>query len=436
MDQNGINVAALIGTPGLSVFGTAAKVPYRGHVLSADGSRLFAVFNNTFYEISSGGTFTSRGTMTSTSGRCSLSASPLQIMISDGASKGYLFTLATNAFAAIGSGAPTSDFNDYIDTYFVANVKGTFGWQISNPSDGATWDASKITSAEGKPDPIVCLKTMAQKVFTFGSVSIEQYYDSGNALFPFDRISGALIVFGVVAPWSTYQIENEFFFLGQNNEGTGVFRCDGNACTRISPPWLDFLIKDYSDTASATAFSYTQETHRFYVLTFPTSLVTWVYDVATGLWHQRQTYGSGRWIADGHVFYQNNHYVFDYASGNVYLMSDSVYTDNGTQIQRIRAGKTIIGEDFERITHDKFDLWLEPGVDNSACAAPKAMLRYSDDGGYTWGNERWQAMQLRGDYAGRCRWARNGQARNRVYEVTITDPVRVAIIAAVINAAD
>ena len=66
-------------------------------------------------------------------------------------------------------------------------------------------------------------------------------------------------------------------------------------------------------------------------------------------------------------------------------------------------------------------------------AGPQVMLRWSDDGGHTWSNEHWASMGKIGTFGTRVIWRRLGMTdklRDRVYEVSGTDPVKVAIIGA------
>jgi hypothetical protein len=68
-----------------------------------------------------------------------------------------------------------------------------------------------------------------------------------------------------------------------------------------------------------------------------------------------------------------------------------------------------------------------PGYD------PQVMLRWSDDGGHTWSNEHWNSMGKIGAYGTRTIWRRLGMTekiRDRVYEVSGTDPVKIAIMGA------
>jgi hypothetical protein len=66
-------------------------------------------------------------------------------------------------------------------------------------------------------------------------------------------------------------------------------------------------------------------------------------------------------------------------------------------------------------------------------ANPQVMLRWSDDGGHTWSNEHWRSMGRIGETGRRVLWRRLGMTmkiRDRVYEVSGTDPVKIAIMGA------
>lgn len=68
-----------------------------------------------------------------------------------------------------------------------------------------------------------------------------------------------------------------------------------------------------------------------------------------------------------------------------------------------------------------------PGYD------PQIMLRWSDDGGHTWSNEHWKSMGKIGQFGYRTIWRRLGMTqklRDRVYEVSGTDPVKLAVMGA------
>ena len=59
---------------------------------------------------------------------------------------------------------------------------------------------------------------------------------------------------------------------------------------------------------------------------------------------------------------------------------------------------------------------------------PQAMLRWSDDGGYTWSNSHWRSIGKLGEYSHRAIWRRLGRSRHRVFELTVTDPVNATVV--------
>jgi hypothetical protein len=70
---------------------------------------------------------------------------------------------------------------------------------------------------------------------------------------------------------------------------------------------------------------------------------------------------------------------------------------------------------------------------STTVAAPQVMLRWSDDGGHTWSNEHWAEIGRIGEYGRRVIWRRLGMTlklRDRVYELSGSDPVKIAIMGA------
>jgi hypothetical protein len=78
-------------------------------------------------------------------------------------------------------------------------------------------------------------------------------------------------------------------------------------------------------------------------------------------------------------------------------------------------------------------LLVQKGLVISTAIDPQVMLRWSDDGGHTWSNEHWRSMGLTGQWGRRVIWRRLGMTlklRDRVYEVSGTDQVKIAIMGA------
>jgi len=92
--------------------------------------------------------------------------------------------------------------------------------------------------------------------------------------------------------------------------------------------------------------------------------------------------------------------------------------------------------DLQRQFFDELQIQFQPGVGNPEDPGfnPQAMLRWSNDGGSTWSNEYWTSIGKQGKYKNRAIWRRLGTARDRVFEVVVTDPIKAVIVSANLKA--
>jgi hypothetical protein len=129
--------------------------------------------------------------------------------------------------------------------------------------------------------------------------------------------------------------------------------------------------------------------------------------------------------------FQGMSLIGDYQNGAIYQLSNTVYTENGTTIRRVRRCPHLVS-DFKRQYLQELQIHFQPGVGllSGQGSIPEAMLRWSDDGGSTWSNEHWRPIGQIGQYKNRCIWRRLGYARDRVFEVVITDPIKAVIVSA------
>ena len=75
------------------------------------------------------------------------------------------------------------------------------------------------------------------------------------------------------------------------------------------------------------------------------------------------------------------------------------------------------------------------GLNVGSGGDPDVMLRWSDDGGKTWGAEVWRSAGEVGEYNTRVVWHRLGMARKRVWEVVVSDPVPWRLVDAFVEIA-
>jgi hypothetical protein len=275
----------------------------------------------------------------------------------------------------------------------------------------------------------------------FGTDSVEVWYNAGLANFPLTPIQGAFNEIGCVAAFSVAKLDNTLFWLGTDARGQGiVYKANGYAGIRVSTHAIEYAIAQYGNISNALAYTYQQEGHSFYVLTFPSANATWVYDVSTQAWHERAGFENGaftRHRSNCQCNFGGNIVVGDFQNGNIYTLDLNVYADNGDIQKWLRSWRALpTGQNnLKRTAQHSLQLDCETGVglNTGQGLTPEAMLRWSDDGGHTWSNEHWREMGKIGQYGYRTIWRRLGMTlkiRDRVYEVSGTDPVKIAIMGA------
>ena len=438
LDKTGKYPVALYGTPGLSLLGTIGSGPIRG--MWTAGSFLYVVSGTELYKVTTAYSGTLLGTVSGT-GSVSMKANVTQLIIVNGTT-GYIVTLATDTFAEItDADFPANPVTvDYLDGYFLVNDLNTQAFYYS--TNGLVWAALDFASAEGNPDNIVAIFVDHRDLLLFGEQTTESWYSSGVAATPFQRRDGAFMETGCGAAFSIAKLDNSVVWLGKDDKGTGmVWKAAGYTPQRISTHAVEFAIQNYATISDAIGYTYQQEGHSFYVLTFPTAGKTWVYDASTNAWHQRGYWQQAAGTFTRHrsncfAVFNNQLVVGDYANGKLYEFDLDTYTDNGDILRRVRACQVIYDKNtLNRIPHGELQVDMEAGVGliTGQGSDPQAMLRWSDDGGHTWSNYHSRTIGAIGAYATRVIWRRLGLAFQRVYELSITDPVKVVILGAVLK---
>jgi hypothetical protein len=428
-------VASLVSTPGLSLLATLPTGPVRNTFTDSSG-QLWAVGGNVLYQVANDWTYTAIGTLNTALGNVSLADNGLQVVLVDGAS-GYSYDIATQVFAQITD--PNflgADQVSFMDGYFIFNKPGTNQFYLSPLNAVTPFDASMIGTAEASPDNIVGHVVIQESLYLFGDQSTEIFYDSGDT-FPFARIQGAVMEKGTTSAFSIQKIQDAAYWLAKDLSGQGiVYRGQGLQSQRISTYAIESAISGL-DLSSAKAWSYQQAGHSFYCLNIPGTNTTWVFDTTTSLWHERTALAAGvyaRHIADCHAFAYDTNVVGDYSNGNLYALDLDTYTDNGSEIVRERTSPHVT-KDKNRIFHTRFMVDMETGVgtDSGQGSDPQVMLQWSNDAGHSWSNEHWTSAGAIGARRTRVNFRRLGYARDRVYRVRISDPVKVTLLGAEIE---
>jgi hypothetical protein len=368
---------------------------------------------------------------------------------------------------------------DIVDNYFVYNRPASqqFGASgVLSPISGST----SFSSKDGSPDNLVALIVDHREVYLMGEASSEVWTDVGGNPFPFQRIPGTSTQHGIAAKFSVARFGDSFCYVSRNNRGQSqVMQMKGYVPTRISNHAVENSITNqYVD--DAIAWTYQLEGHECYVVSFPTLQLTWAYDLASGMWH-KWLYTNNDGTYSRHrgnccAVFQGMVLVGDYSNGSIYELDKQNYTDNGQKTRRLRRAPHLVS-DLQRQYFDELQIQFQPGVGTSGLSVasngrfigdpyiiypnaeliigamelvylgvanqinqntptnyPQAMLRWSNDGGSTWSREYWVTIGQLGKYKNRAIWRRLGMARDRVFEVAITDPVNAVIVSANLKA--
>ncbi len=358
-------------------------------------------------------------------------ADPSQLVIVDG-TNGWIYTTTGGLVEITDDDFYPSRVVDFQDGYFVFIRDGTGQWFLSNLNDGTLYTATDIATAEGDPDNLVSLISQRRELWLFGAETIEIWYNSGSGSPPFSRYEGGFIERGCAAAFSIAEDDNSLFWLGEDRI---FYRADGYQPVRISQHGIEEALRKYAVIDDACAFIYTMSGHKFYVVTFPAEDHTWVYDIATKLWHERQSFGMGRWRVSTHIEAYGKHLVGDFQDGKIGELDLDTYAEYGVTMQGLATG-SVIHADRTRISHRRFELDIESGVGltTGQGSDPLIWLSWSDDGGRTWSARKpFRSMGKLGEYQQRLRWNRMGSARERIYKVVVSDPVKRSIVAAHLN---
>lgn len=179
----------------------------------------------------------------------------------------------------------------YFDGYFVFNAIDTRQFFLSGINDGTQYSGLDFATASAGSDQVIGIEVYHEQLLIFCQLQhTEVWWDTGNAAFPFQRYDVAFIARGLAAPYAVVSEDNTVFWMGDD----GIFyRLNGFSPERVSTFAMEHAWAQYPNLyLDASAFVLDQEGHKFIVINFPSGNATWVFDIATKLWHQRESWGT------------------------------------------------------------------------------------------------------------------------------------------------
>ena len=431
----------LVPCPGFAL--VVAPTAAAGGGMFSQAGRTFFVTGPVLYELNSDDTTTVRSTAA-----ILRDGNPVTFM-SNGDAGGqlgltsgdqfYVLDLTTNSFTTVlTSGATMCGFLDGFGFILDASTSTVQQTAFEN---FAAINPAEIAQRTAGSDPWVALYVINRLVYLLGERTSEVWWNAGTAPFTLAPIQEAFMQQGCAAPFSGARLGTALIWLSHNDQGRGqIVSATGYTPGRVSTHAVEASISSYGDLSNAVAFSYQENGHTHYILTFADPERTWAYDQATGLFHERLYWDTrtAQWLAYRPLFACSDatrNLVQDRLTGAIYRMSTDLFTDvDGAYIRRLRQPPRLSFDQKRFVTHSiQIVMDVGQGLQTGQGSNPQIMRETSKDGGRTWGNEQWVGSGAVGAYDTRVRWTQCGQARNRCDRFIDTDPVPSRFVDALID---
>ena len=417
--------------PGLKSFGTSSRTGYRGSI--EVGGVLYSAFSGQMEKwTSAGGASTNVGALNGTKKGFfarNNAATPDKVFVDpDGNIATFTPTSVTNSYPD--ADLPAVNSVCMIDGYLVFTTGN--GRAYATDLNTTAVNALSFGAAEGKPDALTRAIPWSGMLLLMGPGSTEVWTNQALTPFPFAR--SIVIPRGIAGPYCVAGWEDGFgralLWVGDDNR---VNQLVGYEPKAVSPPDLDALIEAVADKTTIHTSVYMSRGHAFWQITAPT--FTWVYDLNTGKWHERQSYQSLFSRILGGIKAFEKWLVGDNNSGNMLELTATQQDEVGSPLRmRIESGPV---KGFPAgMKVGRTDFMFDTGVGiatgtDPIQTTPKVEVSWSDDGAQTWFSplifdlgrqgEQQAIVSLVGS-TGRATW--NG----RRWRLDISDPVTAGLM--------
>jgi hypothetical protein len=457
--------------PGLVEFCDTSISNLRKHFVArtVNYTRYFIVADNVLYEADVDGNLTNRGTMTD----MSTDANPVYMAVNGNeqlliveASASYWLDLATNVLTKVTDADFPSNptYMSYGQGYFFVTAGGRVYY--SDLNSAANWTGSSVFTPTAQADKTLAAVFWRDDVHCFSNETIEIYINDGST--PFVKQDRSTINVGIFSVDTISVFHEGIIFVGQSRNGQKkVYYYNGQTVAPISDSNIDWAINNptaLSGTMSVAweelndltwdqwydqwgitendAYSeiqYSKDGHIFYYLTIQPLNTTYVFDMTSQEWVERQslltdTSLQKQFRGKSLVNFNGMNLWTDTQSGKILKEDFETLTEDGNAITRTRISKFFSNEK-KNISVYSFELDCTTGVGLSSTPATAANLSfyYSRNGGNSYSNAITLSTGASGSYIQRPRTHKLGTARDWVFKLVQTDTADLAINSAIVN---
>jgi hypothetical protein len=302
------------------------------------------------------------------------------------------------------------------------------------------------------PGTIVACRTLHRRLFLFSQNYTEIWENAGiGTNLPFRRNNSLLMEVGTPAIGSISVGFDRMFFLSQDRDGLGsVMEVKGTESIPVSNRALDYQLAQYATEPTQGVFDargvlIKENGIIFYRLNFTRANHTFVLNVTMSTidkprWHEEEVLNHNRHPAQSHAYFDGVNYYAAYNIARFYVVDDSINTNDGETIRRMRIGRQMTPAGYNRLRIDRFQLdVLQGAVDQEvfddaflltennqdiltedsqtilleqqvviSVGQPTVFLAVSRDGGQTYGNYLHATMGKIGERTHRTVWRKIG----------------------------
>lgn len=419
MPPGGKTPVLLSRAPGITEWTTVGSGSIAG--MHAALSALFVVSGSKLYKVDSNKTVTELGSIGSP-GNIDIDSNKDSVVVVNEPDAYYwdgtTFGQITDAdFTSRGAG--DVEFVDNFLLFREPDSDRIFGSDLGSVT---SFDALNFANTDANPDQLNGIKADHRQLICAGPRSMEIFQNTGASGFPFERAINGFIEQGCLNGRTLVKVNQSVQWLADDYT---VRRLDGLTPVRVSTHAIEQKLSA-TTVAAASAFSYSQDGHIFYVLNTPEG--AFVHDSTTGEWAERGTYGEDTWNIKYHAQAFGKELCGDSTSNKIGYFDPLSYAEF-TDIQRMEWTYQPVYAQGIRAFHNRLEIVLETGIGltTGQGSDPYIMCEYSDDGGRTWVSLPNRSLGKIGDYLHRVVWHGLGSSRERVYRAAISDPVKVVV---------
>jgi hypothetical protein len=369
----------------------------RGLINSSRANQMFEVSSNEFNSISAGLIVTRHGVLETDSGDVTMAENLAdEIAICDRKNL-YIYNYTTGAFQKVNLDF-TPAYVSFQNGYFIAADANRPEWRLSGLNDGLTWTASpsNVGEFQSKADKVkatIPIPGKSNQLFVMGEIVTETWTDQGLRLFPYQKSIAFNIDYGCINQDTIAAGENFIIWLGVNEKsGLAILLSNGGPAIQISTDGINFELQRLTKPEDSYGILFKQDGHLFYILTFPTDNVSYMYDITTKQFFYLTDHEQNHFVAKKLVFFNGEYYFISFKDGDLYRLSSDLTTYDGEVIPRISVTSTFRLPASESFIADYLSFTMEQGENLDM---ERIDMSLSKDGGVTFGNTMgiWQ-MEL------------------------------------------